>query len=85
MGEVLSLGVPIITNGGIGDVNTIVKPSKFGILVDDFSIKSYQDAISKLDELLKVDSLTCCQAAKHYFSLEKGVNEYVKIYEEINL
>ena len=83
MGEVLSLGVPIITNGGIGDVNAIVKPSTFGILVDDFSIKSYKDAISKLDDLLKVDSLTCSEAAKYYFSLEKGVAEYVRIYQKI--
>ncbi len=80
MGEVLSLGIPIITNIGVGDVNAIVKNSKFGLLVEDFSPEAYQKAISKLDDLLKTDPLVCSNAAKSCFSLEKGVDEYTKIY-----
>jgi glycosyltransferase involved in cell wall biosynthesis len=80
MGEVLSLGIPIITNTGVGDVHAIVKNGKFGLLIEDFSAKSYQQVISQLDNLLKTDPALCSDAAKSYFSLEKGVNEYAKIY-----
>jgi glycosyltransferase involved in cell wall biosynthesis len=81
MGEVLSLGIPIITNKGVGDVNAIVKNGSFGLLIEDFSIKSYQQAISQLDELLKTSPSLCSDAAKSYFSLEKGADEYAKIYQ----
>ena len=83
MGEVLSLGIPIITNSNIGDVDAIIKPSEFGILVDDFTINSYKNTISKIDELVQVSPTICYEAAKHYFSLEKGVSEYAKIYERM--
>jgi glycosyltransferase involved in cell wall biosynthesis len=80
MGEVLSLGIPIITNKNVGDVDDIVKNGKFGLLIEDFSAKSYQQIISQLDNLLKTEPLLCSDAAKSYFSLEKGVSEYEKIY-----
>jgi glycosyltransferase involved in cell wall biosynthesis len=80
MGEVLSLGIPIITNKHVGDVDAIVENGKFGLLIEDFSTNSYQQVISQLDNLLKTEPLLCSDAAKSYFSLEKGVNEYEKIY-----
>jgi glycogen synthase len=80
MGEVLSLGIPVITNMGVGDVDTIVKDSKFGLLVEDFSTKSYQHVIALMDDLLKTDPNVCIDAAKSCFSLEKGVDEYSNIY-----
>jgi glycosyltransferase involved in cell wall biosynthesis len=83
MGEVLSLGIPIITNKGVGDVNAIVKNGTFGLLIEDFSTKSYQQAISQLDNLLKTTSSLCSDTAKSYFSLEKGANEYARIYEQL--
>jgi glycosyltransferase involved in cell wall biosynthesis len=81
MGEVLSLGIPIITNKGVGDVNAIVNNGAFGLLIDDFSLQSYRQVISQLDNLLKTDPSLCSDAAKAYFSLEKGADEYAKIYQ----
>jgi glycosyltransferase involved in cell wall biosynthesis len=84
MGEVLSLGIPIITNKGVGDVNAIVKDGTFGLLIEDFSTKSYQQVISQLDNLLKTTPALCSDTAKSYFSLEKGADEYARIYEHLS-
>ena len=37
MGELLSMGIPIITNTGIGDVDAIIKETRCGVLINEFN------------------------------------------------
>jgi glycosyltransferase involved in cell wall biosynthesis len=80
MGELLSMGVPIITNTGVGDVDSIIHETNCGTIISDFSSHEYQKAISDL--LLNCDlyKSNTVMAANQFFSLKDGVEKYAKVY-----
>ena len=83
-GEVTSMGVPVICNAGIGDVDTIIKETNTGLIVDELSEKGYLETIKKLDEFYNnLDKVKIRKSAINYYSLEKGKNDYLSIYKEI--
>lgn len=83
MGELLALGIPIVANRGVGDVDLIIEDTNCGILVDDFSQESYEKAILEIDAFIQKPSLVFTQAAEKYYSLKKGIDLYHKVYKEI--
>ena len=42
------MGVPIISNSGVGDIDSIINETKCGILLEDTSIESLQTCINEL-------------------------------------
>ena len=83
MGEVMGMGIPIICNSGVGDVDAIINESKCGILVKNFNDLDYQKAINELDKLILVPKKQITLAAQKYYSLEGGVSKYKKVYQEL--
>jgi glycosyltransferase involved in cell wall biosynthesis len=84
MGELLSMGVPIITNTGIGDVDAIINETKCGVTISNFDEKSYEIAIADLlqnTDLYKKNTVT---TALTYFSLQDGVEKYAAVYKHLN-
>jgi len=79
--EIMSMGIPFITNQGIGDTDQIVKETGVGILVDDFTEEAYDGAISQIPALLKKAPESIRQCALDYFNLETGVEKYHEIYK----
>ena len=52
MGEIMNLGIPIICNSGVGDVDNIMKACMPELLVKDFDKKEYNRIVDLiLDEL----------------------------------
>lgn len=82
-GEMLGMGLPVIANSGVGDVDSIIQDTKSGILVDDFSEGSYKNAVDQIDELLKIPISDLQNAAQKYYSLEEGVRKYNQVYTAI--
>lgn len=80
-GETLSMGIPFITNSGVGDIEQIVAEGTAGILVDDLSEEAFDQAVAKIPEMLGKDPQTIRKFAMEKFSLESGVEKYHKIYE----
>ena len=80
MGELLSMGVPIVTNAGVGDVDNIVENTKCGVVIPNFNEKEYQQAVSNLLENRNLYMSNTVAAASSYFSLEDGVEKYAKVY-----
>jgi glycosyltransferase involved in cell wall biosynthesis len=83
-GEILSLGIPIITNTGIGDSDKIITDSGAGMLINEFTIEEYNRIISQIDVFLNIDNRTITDASKKYFSLEKGIEIYDRIYAKLS-
>jgi glycosyltransferase involved in cell wall biosynthesis len=84
MGELLSMGIPIVTNAGVGDVDSIIKETNCGIIISDFNHENYQNAIT---DLLKNSNLykgNTINAANNYFSLKHGIQKYAIIYNSFN-
>ena len=77
-GELMAMGIPIICNSGVGDVDTIVKKYSSGTIVEidkKFNVESLLNNVFDEEEIVK--------GAIDYFSLDKGVKLYLTIYEKI--
>ena len=83
MGELLSMGIPLIVNSGVGDIDSIVQETQCGILVKEFTSEAFQQAIEAIDDLLKVDKHYLHSVAKKYYSLDDGIERYYQIYDNI--
>ena len=82
MGEFLALELPVVANGGVGDVERIIHESGAGVLVDTFDDQSYRAALDELDRL-KPDMDRWRAAARRWFDLDQGVERYDRIYRDI--
>jgi glycosyltransferase involved in cell wall biosynthesis len=85
LAEFLACGIPCLTNEGIGDVSEILGYKKCGVIVNSFDESKLRYGLFELIELTKdVNVLeNCVSSASLYFSLEKGVEEYKRIYESL--
>jgi glycosyltransferase involved in cell wall biosynthesis len=82
-GEFMSMGIPVITAKNIGDTDFIIKEYKSGLWVENFNEKAYQIVIDKIPDLLSMSFEKIREGAITYFSLNKGVDTYQKIYKEL--
>jgi glycosyltransferase involved in cell wall biosynthesis len=82
MGELLSMGIPVIINKNIGDTEEIVIENNCGIVVEAFNEISYKKA--SLEVLKQLNTMTekTCNTAQNYFSLEEGLKKYNSIYSK---
>jgi glycosyltransferase involved in cell wall biosynthesis len=78
-GEIMAMGIPIVCNNGVGDVDEIVVKHQSGIIVRYFD---HQSAIAEMI-LRDMDQQKIRTGAISYFSLEKGIEQYSKIYSKL--
>lgn len=81
-GEIMSMGIPIVCNSGVGDTDFVINNYECGILVADFNESHYQKAIDKM-LTTSFDAKKISLAAKDFYSLEKGVASYAQVYTNI--
>lgn len=82
MGELISMGLPIITNSGVGDVDRIVHETGCGVLVSSFDQAGYDAAIREL-ETMQIDVKACRAKARPWFDLAMGVERYDEVYRSL--
>ena len=82
--EILALGVPIITNSGIGDSSDILQNAEAGFLISEFNDENYNEIINQFSLLLSFDKQKMIELSEKHFSLEKGVAVYRSIYAAVN-
>lgn len=83
LGEVLSMGIPVISNAGVGDVEEIVKKTGGGVAIMDFSAGSLQDAVNQIPALLQLSPASIRAAAAGVYDLAKGVEKYHAAYLKV--
>ena len=83
MGEIMNLGIPIICNSGVGDVDEIMEKSMPELLVKDFSNKEYERVIDLITNNYKPNQKSIIETSHSYYSLEKGIDKYKEVYKEI--
>ncbi|MES2566591.1 MAG: glycosyltransferase [Bacteroidota bacterium] len=84
MGELLSMGIPVLTNTGIGDVDQIVTETQCGLLIHSFNEKDYRKIADELIEKSNLYKENTVSAANQFFSLSEGIDRYSKIYNTFN-
>lgn len=80
MAEILSCGIPVLTNAGVGDCDEIITETGCGIFIRDFTEGEYQAAIEKIGALLQIPAEKLRHTSLEKFSLTEGVSRYEKIY-----
>ena len=79
--EVLSMGIPIICNDGIGDTSEIISNNKAGIVIKEFNSEAYLEAINQIDNIIKIPKEIIRKVAIDLFSLDSGGERYDAIYQ----
>lgn len=80
LGEMLAMGLPIITNGGVGDLDDFFAKNEVGKLISSFE-ESHFEAVSRMiPEMLDWDKGAIRAVAEAHFSLEDAVDVYDEIY-----
>ncbi len=81
LGELLSMGIPVIVNKGVGDVESIVRQSGGGFVLQDFTNQQYQSALDALPALLKKSPAQIRENIRAIYSLDEGIKLYSKAYQ----
>ncbi len=82
-GEIMAMGIPVITNNGIGDVEKIVTAYNAGYVINEFSTTSFNSIIDKIIAGNHFDKVTIRNGAKDFYDLEIAVEKYKKVYAKI--
>ena len=85
MGESLGCGVPVLTNGQVGDVAEIVAEHDVGVVLEGDSDADLHRAIDKVLPMLRSADVArrCRNAAETVYSLTAGTEAYSHIYMDI--
>jgi glycosyltransferase involved in cell wall biosynthesis len=81
-GEIMAMGLPVITNTGVGDVAEIVRNTNSGILLENFSDESLDKAVNEILNR-KFNPEEIRRGAFAYYSLEKAVQTYREAYDKL--
>jgi hypothetical protein len=82
LGEYWASGIPALSLKGIGDLDFINKKYPFGLeLLEDFNNIDLQKPLQKIFSKSNIENLR--NAAKEYYHIDKGINFYSNIYEEL--
>ena len=81
--ELMGLGIPVIANYGIGDIDTIVENTRTGKLVNMNDPESITKVIKSLNDLATIDKAMVRSKGKAIYSLSKGCKTYEQIYSKI--
>jgi glycosyltransferase involved in cell wall biosynthesis len=82
-GEIMAMGIPVITNGGVGDVENVVTKYNSGYVVNDFSDESFENIIEKIISGNSFSKTGIRKGAEEFYSLTRAVEKYHTVYEKI--
>ncbi|MDG1840863.1 MAG: glycosyltransferase [Crocinitomicaceae bacterium] len=83
MGEIMSLGVPVICNKGVGDVDEIMNLCLPNLLVKSFENKEYNKIADLVLSKPTFNRDKIIETSKNYYSLDSGIKKYQAVYESI--
>ena len=76
-GELMSMGIPIICNDGVGDTADLIRKYNAGSVIPSEEILTYDISESNFDRNQAIEG------AISYFGLQNGVNAYSTVYKKI--
>ena len=79
----MAMGIPLITNSGVGDVEEVVLKYNSGIVLNEFTKAAFESAAEKIVSGHHYDTAGIRQGAKEFYSLDSAIEKYKKIYSKI--
>ena len=81
--EIMAMGIPLITNSGVGDVETIVTRYNSGIVIEDFNEKEFETTTQEIASGKVYDKDGIRKGAREFYSLDSAIEKYTAIYNSI--
>jgi glycosyltransferase involved in cell wall biosynthesis len=83
-GELMAMQIPIVCNAGVGDTDFVVNKYSSGFVVENFKFNDVIEKIKNynLEEIFNLPEIRT--GAIDYFSLEKGIQNYLSIYKKLS-
>lgn len=82
-GEIMSMGIPLVCNAGIGDTDKIVNDCAGGISIADLTAEGIDKALENIDSVIKISPDKIRDGATKWFSLDEGIRRYEKVYAQL--
>lgn len=82
MGEMLAVGLPIIANAGVGDVEAMVEDMECGVAVRDFTNDGFAAALVRLGSLDGSPEERRSKALP-WFDVKLGIERYDRVYRSL--
>ncbi len=82
MGEMLALGLPLVTNAGVGDVAEIVEETGCGVAIDRFDEDAYRAALDSIEAIERAPERQR-EKALPWFDVEIGIARYDSVYRQL--
>jgi len=79
MGEMMAMGLPIVTNSEVGDTTKLLGQQDCAALID---IESDLDTIDKFQIIHSTTSTELIELAHDYFDLSRGIESYFEAYKK---
>jgi len=80
LAEILGCGIPVVTNTGVGDVDTVIAGNNCGLLIAELNEAAYRNTIAELPHINR-DRQNLFETAKQNFDLASAINAYISVYK----
>lgn len=80
LGELIAMGIPVITNSGVGDIDRLLEGYRSGYVIKDFTLSEYNKAIDFITEFSHQENFV---SLRDYFSLSRGIELYYQVYHDL--
>ncbi len=84
LAELLGMGIPVICNSNVGDIDKFVPENNLGLMIDVMNEAGFKKAVDSIDSLLKTNPADLRSVAIELFSLQTGAERYFKIYKTLS-
>ncbi|MEX2379950.1 MAG: glycosyltransferase [Vicingaceae bacterium] len=81
--ELLAMGLPIVTNAGVGDSESIIQDNELGVVVQDFDANSLAAAVKQLLQS-NYEKSKIRKKADRLFALQTAIVKYDDLYDKIH-
>lgn len=80
LGEYFAMGLPVVTNAGVGDVAEVVAEIGGGVVLTELDEQGYRRSVEQLPVFLGRDAAELRERARRVYGLEHGVAAYADLY-----
>ena len=84
LAESLALGIPVISNNNVGDIDIIIKSLNAGISLNCRNNIEINNCIKNIKNIIELGGNDLRNRSREYFGIEIAKKKYLSIYEELD-